>query len=136
MKIHHFGPDRGEKIEKFDSDFIFSKIVRFHAEAKVSCFYLDPNGIVGYHQAVTPQLFLVMQGVGWVRDETSGRIPIAQYQAAFWDKDEWHEAGTDTGLVAIVIEGESLNPSEYMQIVWDGLAHARQVNHAGGRFEK
>jgi hypothetical protein len=119
VKIYDFGPDRGERIEKFDSDFIFSKIVRFYTEAKVSCFYLNSNGVVGYHQAVTPQLFLVVQGNAWVRDQTSGKIPIRQYRAAFWDKDEWHEAGTDTGCVAIVIECEALNPSEYMEIERD-----------------
>ncbi len=120
MKIYDFGPDRGVRIEKFDSEFIFSKIVRFNAETKVSCFYLNPNGIVGYHQAVTPQLFLVVQGNGWVRGDISGRIPIVQYQAAFWEENEWHEAGTETGITAIVVEGETLNPSEYMQINQDG----------------
>lgn len=121
MQIYDFGMDRGEKIEKFGSHFIFSKIVRLDSPAKVSCFYLGPHGIVGYHQAATAQLFLVVRGDGWVRGKTPGRTPIAQDQAAFWVEDEWHEAGTDTGLVAIVIEGEALNPSEYMQIIQDGL---------------
>ncbi|MBL8076711.1 MAG: hypothetical protein JNM55_02015 [Anaerolineales bacterium] len=122
MKIYNFDLEYGEKIEKFNSNFIFSKIIRFHAEVNVSCFYLDPNGIVGYHQAVTPQLFLVVQGNGWVRDQTSGKLPIHQYQAAFWNKDEWHEAGTDTGLVAIVLEGDLVNPSNSMSIIWDDAA--------------
>ena len=29
----------------------------------------------------------------------------------YWEKDEWHETTTDTGLTAIVIESEGLNLS-------------------------
>lgn len=121
MKIFSFGPDRGEKIEKFNSNFIFSKILHSNGDAKVSCFHLSQNGIVGYHQAATPQLFLVVQGAGWVRGETSERTPITKYQALFWNKNEWHEVGTNTGLVAIVIESESLNPSAYIHVGLGGL---------------
>lgn len=38
----------------------------------------------------------------------------------FWDKNEWHEAGTNIGLVAIVIEGDLMNPSGFMYTEWDG----------------
>lgn len=121
MKIYRFDADVGRTIDIFSSEnFILSKIVHLKTEARVSSFHLGPNGKVGYHQAVKPQLFLVMQGEGWVRDETSERIPVVTGRAVFWDKDEWHESGTDTGLIAIVVEGESQNPSEFMPVVWDG----------------
>ncbi|NOH02701.1 MAG: cupin [Chloroflexi bacterium] len=121
MKIYNFGPKRGEKIEKFDSDFIFSRITHSNTGVKVSCFHLTANGVVGYHQATTQQLFLVLRGKGWVRGGFPNRIPIAENQAVFWDKNEWHEAGTDTGLVAIVIEGDFMNPSDFMSMDWDGF---------------
>ncbi len=124
MKIYDFGSDHGEKIDKFNSNFIFSKIIRSTTEVKVSCFHLGAKGIVGFHQAVTPQLFLVVKGRGWARGKFPNKTPIAENQAVFWDKNEWHEAGTDTGLVAIVIEGEFENPSDFMSTDWDGV-----VNH-------
>lgn len=122
MKIYNFGPNHGEKIEKFNSDFIFSKIIRSNGVVKVSCFHLAANGVVGYHEATTQQLFLVLKGKGWARGKFPNRIPIAENQAVFWEKNEWHEVGTDAGLVAIVIEGEFDNPSDFMTAVWDGLA--------------
>ena len=33
-------------------------------------------------------------------------------EAVFWMKGEWHETKTDTGLTAIVIEGETLRPEQ------------------------
>jgi hypothetical protein len=117
MKIYRFDVDVGRAIDTFGSmNFILSRVVGLTAEARVSCFHLGSNGKVGYHQAVTPQLFLVMQGEGWVCDGTSKRVPITLGCAVFWDKDEWHESGTNTGLIAIVIESEFLNPSEFMPL--------------------
>lgn len=115
MKIFRFDPKVGRKIENFGSvNFILSAIAYLKTEARVSCFHLGANGVVGYHQAITPQLFLVMQGQGWVRDETSEHISIFPGQAVFWSKDEWHESGTNTGFVALVIESELLDPAEFM----------------------
>jgi hypothetical protein len=120
LKIYRFDASVGKSIDNFGSHFIFSRIARLNTDARVSCFYVDPSGLVGYHQAVTPQLFLVVGGNGWVRNETSGQVPISNGRAAFWDKDEWHEAGSKTGLIAIVIEGELPDPSEFMPVEWDG----------------
>ena len=106
MKIYRFDAEVGHLVGDFGSNFIFSKIVHINAKARVSCFHLDSSGSVGYHQAVTPQLLLVAGGEGWVRNERSGQVPISIGRAVFWDKDEWHETGSDTGLMAIVIEGE------------------------------
>ena len=63
-----------------------------------------------------PQSSPCLAGEGWVRDKTSERVPITLGCAVFWEKDEWHESGTNTGLIAIVIESEFLNPSEFMPL--------------------
>lgn len=73
--------------------------------------HLEENGLIGYHQAVVPQLLLVVHGEGWVRGETDEYIKVHSGEAVFWDKDEWHETKTDTGLTAIVIESEELTTS-------------------------
>lgn len=115
MRIYRFDADVGRTIDAFDSvNFALSKIVRLDSDAHVSCAYLGPNGGIGYHQAVVPQLLLIMQGEGWVRDEASDRIPIKVGQAVFWEKDEWHETGAGAGLMAIIIESETLDPAEFM----------------------
>jgi len=106
MRLFRFDPGAGRKIDRFGSNFILSRIIGVNENIFVSCFYLEPYGIVGYHQAVTSQLFLVVQGSGWVCSGEAARIPIEAYQAVFWSKGEWHEAGTDSGLTAIVLEGD------------------------------
>ena len=80
-------------------------------ELHVGCMRLGPGGSVGYHQATTPQLFAVVEGSGWI---SSGKDrvhePISSGGAVLWDEGEWHEVGTDNGLVAIVVEGAQLAP--------------------------
>jgi hypothetical protein len=76
--------------------------------------HLDIDGIIGYHQAVVPQLLLVISGEGFVRGEDEAIYSIKAGEAAFWIKDEFHETTTKTGLTAIVIESEELDPSSFM----------------------
>lgn len=117
MKIFRFDSEVGCEIKNFGSiNFILSGIANLKTETHVSCAYLGANGVIGYHQAATPQMFLVVQGQGWVRDEVSSHIPTTTGQVAFWEKGEWHESGTDTGLMTIILEGDLLNPADYMPI--------------------
>ncbi len=110
MKIFQFGPEVGKRIDQYQSSgFIISGVAHLPGEAFVNCAYLSSNGWIGYHQAAAPQLFLVVQGEGWVRGESSDKISIKTGQAAYWEKGEWHEAGTETGMTAIIIEGENLS---------------------------
>lgn len=118
MKIYRFDAGVGKVIDKFDSvNFIMSRIVRTSEPAHIGCMHIGENGVVGYHQAVVPQLFLVVQGEGWVRAEGTERIVIRAGQAAFWVTGEWHESGSDAGMVALVIESEELNPEAAMSSV-------------------
>jgi len=113
MKIFRFDSEVGHKIENFGSvNFVLSAVAHLKSEARVSCIHLGINGVIGYHQAVTPQLFLVVEGEGWVRDETSDHTPVATGQAIFWEKGEWHASGTGSGLMAIMIEADALDPVE------------------------
>jgi quercetin dioxygenase-like cupin family protein len=115
MKLYRFDVQAGKSITRYDSKhLIFSRIVRTSAAAHIGCMHLGPNGVVGYHQAVVPQLFLVVQGEGWVRGEEEERTPLHAGQAAFWQAGEWHESGTETGMMVIVIESEELDPSSFM----------------------
>jgi hypothetical protein len=43
-----------------------------------------------------------------VRGEGAERVPIRAGQAAFWEPGERHEAGTEVGMTAIVVETEAL----------------------------
>ncbi|KZE63977.1 cupin [Fictibacillus phosphorivorans] len=114
MKIYHFQKETGKIITKFNSNFIMSRITQTQKPAHIGCMYLDENGIIGYHQAVVPQLLLIVSGEGWVRGETDEYSKVHSGEAVFWEKDEWHETKTETGLTAIVIESEELTTSSLM----------------------
>jgi hypothetical protein len=55
-------------------------------------------------------------GEGWVRGESSAKISIEAGQAAYWEKGEWHESGTETAMIAIVIESANLDPARRMPV--------------------
>lgn len=107
MRTLDFGPTMGRHIDRYGSDFIMSRLI--HTEAlHVGCMRLGAGGLVGHHQAVTHQLFAVVEGEGWVQGEDGERVPISAGQAALWTPGEYHSAGTGTGMVAIVVEGDAV----------------------------
>ncbi|PYF08379.1 cupin domain-containing protein [Ureibacillus chungkukjangi] len=116
MKFYRFGKEDGKQIAQFNSDFVMARVIQTDRKANIGCMYLAPNGIVGFHQAVVPQLFLVLNGEGYVRGDKEEYITVQTGDAVFWGRDEWHETKTDTGLTAIVIESEALDPSAYMSL--------------------
>jgi hypothetical protein len=77
---------------------------------------------IGHHQAVVPQLLLVVGGEGFVRGEDDAIYLIKAGEAAFWIKDKYHETSTKTGLTAIVIESEELDPASFMQEKTDAIS--------------
>jgi quercetin dioxygenase-like cupin family protein len=118
MNIFRFDPDAGREIEQFGSvGTILARIVHLEDEAVVHCVYIQAHGKLGYHQAAAPQLFLLVAGEGWVRDASDQKISVKAGQAVFWEKDEWHESGTETGLTAVIIEAVKMYPAEFMSPV-------------------
>ena len=118
MKIFRFDPEVGRSTDHYKSSgFILSRVTRLLDEAVVNCAYLDVNGLIGYHQATMPQLFLVVQGEGWVRGESPDKISIKAGQAAYWEEGEWHESGTEMGMTVIIIEGANFDPAKLMPLV-------------------
>ena len=117
MKIFRFDRDTGRMIERHNSSgFILSSVAYLLEEAIIHCAYLDPQGVIGFHQANQPQLFLVLHGEGWVRGESPERKPIQAGQGAYWGKGEWHETGTDTGMTAMIIEAGHFDISEWIPV--------------------
>lgn len=115
MKLFRFDPQIGKMIDQYSSSGVrLSKVVHLFEGAVVSCSYLDTTGVIGYHQATIPQLFLVVQGEGWVKAEAPRKTSIQAGQAAYWEKGEWHESGTETGMTVMIIEGINFDPAKWM----------------------
>ncbi len=78
---------------------------------------LKPGGMLGKHEAVQNQLFVVIAGAGEVCGADGVFHPIEAGMAAFWEAGEEHETRSSDGLNAIVIEGENLQPGERLEPV-------------------
>ncbi|RXJ04361.1 cupin [Anaerobacillus alkaliphilus] len=115
MKIFRFNQEVGKQINAFGSNFVMSRIGNYHGEFQLGCMHIDKYGLVGRHEATTNQLFLVIEGEGWVTGETDEKLTIKAGEAAFWIKGENHAAGTGNNTMkAIVLEGENVDPAKLM----------------------
>lgn len=116
MKFYQLSKENGKNIKQFKSNFIMSRIINTETAASIGCMYLEENGVIGFHQAVVPQLLLILEGEGYVRNEQEQYFQVQPGDAVFWEEGEWHETKTDKGLTGIVIESEQLNPATFMPI--------------------
>jgi len=60
--------------------------------------------------ASVDQVFVVVEGAGWVSGADRKRVSVAARTAIHWAAGEEHESGSDAGLTAIVVEAERLVP--------------------------
>ncbi len=105
MKLFRFDRETGRIIDRYNSSGLtLTRVAHLLEETMIQCAYLGPGGSIGYHQATVPQLFVVVQGEGWVRGEAPERTAIHSGQGAYWEEGEWHAVGTETGMTAILIE--------------------------------
>ena len=116
MRLFRFDAAIGHTITQFASrEAVITGIQRGSMQLQLGCLHLGPGGVLGYHPATTRQLLLVVAGNGWVRAGTETRRPIAVGQAAYWEPGEEHETATDTGLTAIMLESDSLEPAQFLR---------------------
>ncbi|MDZ5471504.1 cupin [Bacillus sp. 31A1R] len=116
MIIYNFSQEVGNPIQAYGSSFDMSRIGVFEGKFHIGCMHLGEDGLVGRHDATSNQLFLVIEGEGWVSGPDHIKLPIKAGQAAFWVTGENHESGTENMMKAVVIEGDNLNPEKFMPV--------------------
>jgi len=114
LKIYSFKKDTGKHVTQFDSNFIMTRMAATESGAHIGCMYLDPDGIIGYHKAVVPQLLLIIDGSGRARGSDVTEVHVEKGDAIFWEEGEYHGVVSARGLVAIVLESETLKPGAFM----------------------
>ncbi len=109
MRIIRFGPEQGRSIEQFGStQAVITAVARAPGEGHVHWLVLAPGGLVGSHPASGDQLYLVVQGDGFVQGSAGEWLPILSGEAAFWQAGEWHASRTENGLTAVIVEASRL----------------------------
>ena len=119
MLIYSFAPGTGRSIESFGSRGVkFSPILRGAGPLHIASMHLEADGIIGSHEATTDQLLLVVQGSGVVTGADAQAVQVEPGHAVFWHQGQMHETRAhENGLMAIVIEGERLDPAEVMRLL-------------------
>ncbi|MDQ6709659.1 MAG: cupin [Candidatus Dormibacteraeota bacterium] len=77
--------------------------------ADISCLRFESSAVLGRHPTGRQQIFAVVQGEGWVSGPDGMRHAIAAGQAAFWDRGESHESGTESGMTVLIVQAERLD---------------------------
>jgi quercetin dioxygenase-like cupin family protein len=88
----------------------FSRIAHYPNPIHIGCLTIEKNGIVGMHPAPVSQLFIVMNGEGWVIGKDGIKTVLKAGQAAYWEPGEHHESGSEHGMSVLVLESKDLEP--------------------------
>jgi quercetin dioxygenase-like cupin family protein len=104
-----FVPGRGEVLEGVT---VAPLTTPFSAGApfQAAVFRFGAGGRMPRHPATLPQILAVLDGSGEVSGESGVAEPIAAGEAVFWQASEEHEVTTATGMTALIVEGEGLEP--------------------------
>jgi GrpB-like predicted nucleotidyltransferase (UPF0157 family) len=105
MDVFRFDEEVSIPVSQFGSHFRLAPLISDVTAGRMEVAYLPPGGWIGRHRAESDQLFAVVAGHGWVAGHGGTRRDITRGFAARWLAGEEHEAGTDVGLTAVIVEG-------------------------------
>lgn len=109
LQTFNFGRDVATLIDMYGSVGAAQvKLGRSTGEAHLNVVYLEGGGVLGEHEAPTPQLFIVIDGSGWVSSEDGEPRDVSAGMAILWSKGERHASGTSTGMTAIIVQALEL----------------------------
>jgi hypothetical protein len=108
--VEIFQFDRGEKnvLAHGSQGLRATRVAAGEGRVSVTCLRVQPGGLIGTHPATETQLFLVVDGEGWIAGPDGERMPITAGWGVRWDAGEIHTSGTRTGFVAFDITGGPL----------------------------
>ncbi len=99
----------GRAVEHYGSrGFAHFRVGLIEGSAAVGYIELEEGGVIGRHPAAAPQLLMVVDGSGYASGADGTEQRITAGEAVYWELGEEHETRTDQGLVAVVVEAESL----------------------------
>jgi len=63
----------------------------------------ESGSLLGRHPTKLWQLFMVIEGSGWVSGDDEVRHSISSSEAVLWHPEEEHESGSDSGMSALIL---------------------------------
>jgi hypothetical protein len=112
MRVIEFTPDRAEPISLFES-VASSAVALGHGSGEVHVYavHFGKNSSIGAHPTGFCQLFLVVQGSGWAAGQDGRRVNLRVGQGVFFERGEMHSKGSDTGMIALMVQGTQIDPT-------------------------
>ena len=105
MRIVRFDEEIALPVTAHGSDFRIGPLTSDDGRVRVQVMHVPAGGLVGRHPTSARQLFAAVAGTGWVSGDDGRRRELRPGYAAVWEAGEEHEAGSDTGLTAVCVEG-------------------------------
>ena len=78
-------------------------------EAHIHIVRIDAGGEIGPHVAGFGQLFICLEGSGWVAAADGKHVSISRGQVAYFARGELHSKGSVDGLRALMIQVHDLH---------------------------
>lgn len=118
MKIYRFNPEVGKDDEPFGSvKAILARVLQLDDKAEVNAVYVHPGEQLSVQQSMTQQLFLIVNGDGWVKNVSGEKKTVQQGKAIFWGESELPESGTESGMTAVIIGNVNIDPVKLMPLL-------------------
>ena len=109
MEIHDATELPSRAVTQFDSlNANWTAVARSDGACHLGRMRIGARGVVGMHPTRLDQLFIVVNGHGWVRTADGPRRGVSAGHAVLWRAGEEHESGTDSGMTAIVAQASQL----------------------------
>lgn len=105
IQLIDYSADKSVRIDRFSSSGASSvELAHGSGESHAYAVHFIPGGEIGPHPAGFDQLFVVLQGSGWVAGTDGVRHAVGLGCGAFIPTGEVHSKGSDTGMVAIMVQ--------------------------------
>jgi quercetin dioxygenase-like cupin family protein len=86
-----------------------ARLVHGGGEAHAYLLHFDAGGAIGRHEAGYGQLFVVVEGSGWVSGQDDVRIDVSAGAVVLFQRGEHHDKGSDTGMTAVMVQVRDLS---------------------------
>jgi len=80
-------------------------------EAHVHLLRIGAGGLIDRHEAGFGQLWIVVEGGGWIAGEDGQRQEVRPGDVAFFERGEHHAKGSDSGMTVVMVQVYDLVPS-------------------------
>ena len=80
-------------------------------EAHIHIVHIAAGGEIGPHIAGFGQIFLCLEGSGWVAGADGEHVSISHGQGAYFARGERHSKGSADGLRALIVQVKDLHLS-------------------------